>query len=51
VLDVRGLALAYAGAQSTANLRMAGLLTGPGTHDATLDALLGGRQVHIRDYF
>lgn len=51
VLDVRGLALAYAGAQSTPNLRMAGLLTGPADHDATIDALLGGRQVHIRDYF
>jgi hypothetical protein len=51
VLDVRGLALAYAGAQSTANLRMAGLLTGPATHDAAIDTLLGGRQVHIRDYF
>jgi predicted acetyltransferase len=51
VLDVRGLALAYAGVQSCANLRLAGLLTGPDAHDATLDALLGGRQLHIRDYF
>jgi hypothetical protein len=51
VLDVRGLALAYAGAQSCANLRMAGLLSGPDDHDAVLDALLGGRQTHIRDYF
>ena len=51
VFDVRGLALAYAGAQSCENLRLAGLLTGPDAHDATLDALLGGRQLHIRDYF
>jgi predicted acetyltransferase len=49
--DVRGLALAHAGAQSCANLRLAGLLSGPDDHDATLDALFGGRQVHIRDYF
>ena len=47
----RGLALAYAGAQTCANIRMAGLLTGPTTHDATLDTLLGGRPLHIRDYF
>ena len=51
VFDVRGLALAFAGTQSCANLRLAGLLTGPDAHDATFDALLGGRQVHIRDYF
>lgn len=51
VLDVRGLALAYAGAQPTANLRLAELLTGPATQDWMLDALFGGRQVHIRDYF
>ena len=51
MFDVRGLALAYAGAQSCANLRLAGLLTGPDAHDATFDALLGGRQLHIRDYF
>jgi len=47
----RGLALAYAGVQSCGNLRMAGLLTGPTDHDAALDALLGSRQLHIRDYF
>lgn len=46
-----GLALAYAGVQSSANLRMAGLLTGPTRDDATWDALLGGRQFHVRDYF
>lgn len=51
-LTPQGLALAYAGAQSAANLRLAGHLGGgsPGD-DATLDALLGGRQVHVRDYF
>lgn len=52
VLTPQGLALAYAGAQSCANLRFAGHLHGGDpTFDATLDALLGGRQVHIRDYF
>jgi hypothetical protein len=40
-----------AGAQSTANLRLAGHLSGPTTHDAVWDALWGGRQVHVRDYF
>ncbi|WP_148615650.1 GNAT family N-acetyltransferase [Nocardioides rubriscoriae] len=47
----QGLALAYAGAQSCANLRMTGHLSGPTTHDAALDALLGRRPLHIRDYF
>jgi predicted acetyltransferase len=47
----RGLALSYAGSQGCANLRMAGLLSGDDTHDRTWDALLGGRQVHVRDYF
>jgi predicted acetyltransferase len=47
----QGIALAYAGAQSCANLRMAGHLAGPATYDAMLDRLLGGRGVHIRDYF
>ncbi|MBB6628598.1 GNAT family N-acetyltransferase [Nocardioides sp. KIGAM211] len=47
----QGLALAYAGAQGCGSLRLAGHLTGPDHHDATLDALLGGRRVHIRDYF
>jgi hypothetical protein len=46
-----GLALAYAGVQSCANLRFAGLLTGPDTDDARWDALLGGHPFHIRDYF
>ncbi|MCA5893727.1 GNAT family N-acetyltransferase [Isoptericola sp. NEAU-Y5] len=46
-----GLAQSYAGAQSCANLRLAGHLTGPTEHDAVWDALWGGRQVHVRDYF
>ncbi|WP_161962301.1 GNAT family N-acetyltransferase [Nocardioides speluncae] len=46
-----GLALLYAGAQSTGNLRLAGQLTGPTDHDPLWDALLGTGQPHIRDYF
>ncbi|MGH8967202.1 MAG: sterol carrier protein domain-containing protein, partial [Actinomycetes bacterium] len=46
-----GLAQSWAGAQSTANLRLAGELVGPAGHDAVWDALWGGRQVHVRDYF
>jgi len=49
--STQGLALAYAGAQSCGNLRLLGHLTGPTSHDAALDAALGGRQVHVRDYF
>lgn len=47
----QGLALAYAGAQTCANLRLLGHLTGPDTHDRVLDAVLGGRPLHVRDYF
>ncbi|MEN8673043.1 GNAT family N-acetyltransferase [Nocardioides sp.] len=47
----QGLALAFAGAQSCANLRLVGHLTGPDTHDRLLDAVLGGRPLHVRDYF
>lgn len=47
-----GLALTFAGTQSSANLRIAGHLTGGDpSDDATWDALFGGRQFHIRDYF
>ncbi|WP_176168859.1 GNAT family N-acetyltransferase [Krasilnikoviella flava] len=46
-----GLAQSYAGAQSCANLRLTGGLAGPTDHDAVWDALWGGRQVHVRDYF
>ena len=48
----QGVASLYAGAQSCANLRFTGNLHGgdPG-EDAIWDALFGGRQPHIRDYF
>ena len=52
VLSARGLALLYAGAQSCANLRLVGQLRGGDTaEDPDWDALFGGRQRHIRDYF
>lgn len=52
VFTARGLALLYAGVQSCANLRFAGLLRGSTQDDdAAFDALFGGRQFHIRDYF
>jgi predicted acetyltransferase len=52
VITPQGLALLYAGAQSTANLRAAGHLTGGDIEqDLDWDALFGGRQLHIRDYF
>ena len=48
----RGLALLYAGVQSCANLRWAGLLTGGlPEQDTVWDTLFGGRQFHIRDYY
>lgn len=47
----RGLALFYAGAASCADLRMAGLLSGPLDQDTSLDTLFDGRQLHIRDHF
>ena len=48
----RGLSLLYAGAQSSANLRASGHLTGGDlVEDRDWDALFGGRQRHIRDYF
>jgi predicted acetyltransferase len=48
----RGLALLYAGVQSCANLRFAGLLSGGDLdQDPMWDCLFGGRQMHIRDYF
>lgn len=52
VLTPHGLALLWSGAQSCGNLRLAGHLTGGSpAHDRALDALLGGRQLHVRDYF
>ena len=48
----QGLALTYAGTQSSANLRAAGHLRGGDpADDATWDALFGAHQFHIRDYF
>ena len=48
----RGLSLLYAGAQSSANLRASGHLTGGDrAEDRDWDALFGGRQRHIRNYF
>ena len=52
ILTPRGLAVLYAGVQSCANLRAAGLLSGGDVEqDLDWDALFGGRQAHIRDYF
>lgn len=51
-LTPQGLALLYAGAQSSANLRAAGHLSGGTvTKDRDLDAAFGGYQVHIRDFY
>lgn len=52
VLTPHGLALLYAGAQSCANLRFSGHLTGGDvTEDLAWDAAFGGRQPHIRDFY
>lgn len=52
VFTPAGLALMFAGAQSSANLRSAGHLSGGVTdEDGTWDALFGGRQQHVRNYF
>ena len=52
VLTPGGLALAWSGAQTCANLRMAGHLDG-GTleSEAALDRVFAPRPIHIRDYF
>jgi hypothetical protein len=42
---------AYAGVQSCANLRFAGLLERPGPRRRAVEALLGGRPFHIRNYY
>lgn len=48
----RGLAMMFAGTQSSANLRSAGHLSGGiAQEDDVWDAVFGGRQAHIRDYF
>ncbi|MET0692891.1 MAG: GNAT family N-acetyltransferase [Propionibacteriaceae bacterium] len=52
IFTPQGLALMYAGTQSSANLRVAGHLSGGDVDDdSTWDALFGGRQQHIRNYF
>src|SRR3954454_8566799 len=51
VLTPGGLALAWAGAQTCANLRMAGHLSGGMENDEALDRMLAPRPIHIRDYF
>jgi predicted acetyltransferase len=52
IFTPQGLALMFAGTQSSANLRAAGHLVGGTTdEDATWDAHFGGRQPHIRNYF
>lgn len=52
VLTPHGLALLYAGAQSCANLRAVGHLTGGRVEDdLDWDAAFGGRQTHIRDFY
>ena len=51
VLTPGGLALAWAGAQTCANLRMAGHLSGGMENDEALDRVLVPRPIHIRDFF
>jgi len=51
VLTAGGLALAWAGAQTCANLRMAGHLSGGMENDEALDRVLAPRPIHIRDSF
>ena len=51
VLTPSGLALAWAGAQTCANLRMAGHLSGGMENDEALDRVLAPRPIHIRDSF
>jgi len=51
VLTPGGLAQAWAGVQTCANLRMAGHLSGGMENDEALDRVLVPRPIHIRDYF
>ena len=51
VMTPGGLALAWAGAQTCANLRMAGHLSGGIENDEALDRVLAPRPIHIRDSF
>ncbi len=51
-LSPHGLALAYAGSQPAANLRLAGHLRGGDrAFDRDLDLAFGGRRPHVLDYF
>lgn len=50
-LSPRALALSYAGAAPSTTQRSAGLLHGPADDDALWDAIGGGRERHLRDYF
>lgn len=51
-ISARGLAVLYAGTQSCANLRLAGLLSGGDpAEDAVWDLFGAGRQFHVHDYF
>lgn len=52
VLTPSGMALLWAGAQTCANLRMAGHLAGGTVEaEAALDRVFAQRPIHIRDYF
>ncbi|SDS20511.1 GNAT family N-acetyltransferase [Microlunatus soli] len=46
-----GLAVVYAGAQSTAGVRTVGGLSGPESDDETWNLAFGGRPVRIHDHF
>ena len=51
-ISARGLAVLYAGTQSCANVRLAGLLSGGDpAQDAVWDLFGAGRQFHVHDYF
>ena len=51
VFTPNGLALAYAGSQSSAGIRTVGGLSGPTDHDDTFGAIFGGRPPRIRDHY
>jgi predicted acetyltransferase len=51
-LSIQGLGLLVSGARPTTELRLLGHLhDGSPADDLVLDALFGGRRVHVRDYF
>ncbi len=47
----QGLALAYAGVQSSRSLRAAGLITGTGRDDGLIDSVFAGYPFHVKDHF